>query len=100
MYLGYDPRIRLGSIFESVSLDLREIPSSGVVKLDNHLHTARLESTRTRQLRARKFPSTNSKEMSEEGVGHCLCGAVQFKVEGDPIYNVICHCENCKSVFT
>lgn len=28
--------------------------------------------------------------------GHCLCGAVQYKLVGDPIYNVICHCPNCR----
>ena len=34
--------------------------------------------------------------MDEAEVGRCLCGAIQFKVEGDPIYRVICHCLNCK----
>jgi hypothetical protein len=28
--------------------------------------------------------------------GHCLCKAVTFTVQGSPIYNVICHCENCR----
>lgn len=28
--------------------------------------------------------------------GHCLCGAVQYKLVGDPLYNVICHCPNCR----
>jgi hypothetical protein len=28
--------------------------------------------------------------------GHCLCRAVTFTVTGPPVYNVVCHCENCK----
>lgn len=31
--------------------------------------------------------------------GGCLCGAVRYEIEGGgqgPIYNVICHCVNCK----
>ncbi|OAP58558.1 hypothetical protein AYL99_07648 [Fonsecaea erecta] len=28
--------------------------------------------------------------------GRCLCGAVTFTVVGEPIYNVVCHCENCR----
>ncbi len=28
--------------------------------------------------------------------GRCLCGAITFTVEGEPIYNVVCHCVNCK----
>lgn len=28
--------------------------------------------------------------------GRCLCGAITFSVVGEPIYNVICHCENCR----
>ncbi|OQV10945.1 hypothetical protein CLAIMM_14862 [Cladophialophora immunda] len=28
--------------------------------------------------------------------GRCLCGAVTFTVVGEPVYNVVCHCENCR----
>lgn len=31
-----------------------------------------------------------------EDKGRCLCGAVTFTVVGEPIYNVVCHCENCR----
>ncbi len=28
--------------------------------------------------------------------GHCLCSAVKFTILGAPLYNVVCHCENCR----
>jgi hypothetical protein len=26
----------------------------------------------------------------------CCCGALQIRVAGEPVFNAICHCENCK----
>lgn len=28
--------------------------------------------------------------------GHCHCGAVRYEVTGDPAYNEMCHCEDCR----
>jgi hypothetical protein len=28
--------------------------------------------------------------------GRCLCGSVTYKLDGPLIYNVLCHCENCR----
>jgi hypothetical protein len=28
--------------------------------------------------------------------GRCLCGAVQYQVEGSPLYAVLCHCRDCQ----
>lgn len=30
--------------------------------------------------------------------GGCLCGAVRYSLDADaePLYSVICHCQNCK----
>ena len=28
--------------------------------------------------------------------GRCLCGAVRYRVRGDPLWAVQCHCESCR----
>ena len=28
--------------------------------------------------------------------GHCLCGAISFEVEGEPLWSAACHCETCR----
>ena len=28
--------------------------------------------------------------------GRCLCGAIQFEYEGDPLESVHCHCDSCR----
>ena len=28
--------------------------------------------------------------------GGCLCGAVRYRIEGPPLYSVICHCRSCR----
>jgi hypothetical protein len=28
--------------------------------------------------------------------GHCLCGAVSYEVEGEPMAVILCHCEDCR----
>ena len=28
--------------------------------------------------------------------GGCQCGAVRYKVSGDPVYVALCHCEDCR----
>ena len=28
--------------------------------------------------------------------GQCLCGAVQYAVEGDPLFVFLCHCHDCQ----
>ncbi|ETN44892.1 uncharacterized protein HMPREF1541_09767 [Cyphellophora europaea CBS 101466] len=38
------------------------------------------------------------KSIPREDKGRCLCGAVTFTVVGEPIYNVVCHCENCRKL--
>ncbi|MEZ5777368.1 MAG: GNAT family N-acetyltransferase [Paracoccaceae bacterium] len=32
----------------------------------------------------------------EGGTGHCLCGAVSYRFEGAPNWQVHCHCESCR----
>ena len=28
--------------------------------------------------------------------GGCMCGAVRYAVEGEPVHNAICHCSDCR----
>ncbi len=28
--------------------------------------------------------------------GHCLCGAIHFRIEGDALWVAHCHCESCR----
>ena len=28
--------------------------------------------------------------------GSCLCGAVQYASEAEPLMTAVCHCENCQ----
>jgi hypothetical protein len=28
--------------------------------------------------------------------GHCLCGAVQYEISGEPLALLYCHCEECR----
>ena len=28
--------------------------------------------------------------------GGCHCGAIRYRVEGDPVYHALCHCSDCR----
>ena len=28
--------------------------------------------------------------------GHCLCGAIQYEYDGEPLEAVHCHCDSCR----
>jgi hypothetical protein len=30
--------------------------------------------------------------------GHCLCGNIQFQIEGEPVWSGYCHCESCRRI--
>jgi hypothetical protein len=34
--------------------------------------------------------------MSTEITGHCLCGAVSYTIDSEPIMMIMCHCEDCR----
>ena len=34
--------------------------------------------------------------MSTAAEGGCLCGAVRYRVEGDPVAATLCHCASCR----
>eukprot|EP01117_Protostelium_nocturnum_P019993 TRINITY_DN8814_c0_g1_i1.p1 TRINITY_DN8814_c0_g1~~TRINITY_DN8814_c0_g1_i1.p1 ORF type:complete len:140 (-),score=30.42 TRINITY_DN8814_c0_g1_i1:37-456(-) len=30
--------------------------------------------------------------------GHCLCGDIEFKIEGEPVAVYLCHCKDCQTI--
>lgn len=34
--------------------------------------------------------------MATELEGGCQCGAVRYRISGDPVYVALCHCEDCR----
>jgi hypothetical protein len=28
--------------------------------------------------------------------GHCLCGAVSYRIDAEPVMTIICHCDDCQ----
>jgi len=35
-------------------------------------------------------------DLTPGGTGHCLCGAVQYRYEGDPMTIGLCQCDRCQ----
>jgi hypothetical protein len=29
-------------------------------------------------------------------IGQCHCGAIRYRVEGEPVYSALCHCADCR----
>jgi len=34
--------------------------------------------------------------MSESREGGCLCGAIRYRVDGEPVARTLCHCRSCR----
>jgi hypothetical protein len=34
--------------------------------------------------------------MTKDHTGRCLCGAVRYRLAGEPLHSVICHCVSCR----
>lgn len=34
--------------------------------------------------------------MTKVHTGHCLCGSIAFRAEGDPLWVAHCHCRSCR----
>ena len=37
-----------------------------------------------------------TKATNSGGTGHCLCGAVQYRYEGEPVTIGVCQCDRCQ----
>ena len=34
--------------------------------------------------------------MANHITGSCLCGAVKYEINGDPVFAGLCHCKDCQ----
>jgi hypothetical protein len=41
-------------------------------------------------------PAVETGETIMTTTGGCLCGAVRYEIEGDPLLSAVCHCRNCQ----